>query len=117
MFKQFAKSVTSGSFAALKILVCPCAKTAVINALSVAPTETLGKLITPPLNPSLLRELIIKPLSNLTFAPSASITITCKSIGLLPMAHPPGRGTFAVPFDANKGPNTRIEALICLTKS
>ena len=33
------------------------------------------------------------------------------------MAQPPGRGTFAEPFDANNGPKTRIEALICLTKS
>ena len=51
------------------------------------------------------------------FAPKASITIICKSIGLLPIAQPPGSGTFADPLEANKGPKIRIEALICLTSS
>ena len=40
-FRQFATSTTSGSRAAFSISVSPRASTAAINALWVAPTETL----------------------------------------------------------------------------
>ena len=33
------------------------------------------------------------------------------------MAQPPGKGTLAEPLEANKGPKTRIDALIFLTRS
>ena len=33
------------------------------------------------------------------------------------MAQPPGNGTFAVPLETNNGPNTSIDARICLTRS
>ena len=52
LIKHIPKSTISGSCAAFKILVSPFANTAVIIALSVAPTEIFGKLITPPLKPS-----------------------------------------------------------------
>ena len=47
-FKQFVKSIISGSFAALNILVLPFAKEAAIIIFSVAPTEILGNLISVP---------------------------------------------------------------------
>ena len=49
--KHFIKSQTSGSFAALVIIVSPRAKVAAITRFSVAPTETVGNVIEAPDKP------------------------------------------------------------------
>ncbi len=49
--RHLARSVISGSRAAFSMTVVPLARTAAINAFSVAPTETIGKLIVPPTRP------------------------------------------------------------------
>ena len=48
LIKHFAKSTTSGSFAALLIVVIPSAKEAAIRTFSVAPTLTGSKEILAP---------------------------------------------------------------------
>ncbi len=50
-FRQSARSISSGSQAALVIAVSPSARTAASMACSVAPTELNGKSIWPPRNP------------------------------------------------------------------
>ena len=49
-FKNFARSSTSGSFATLRNIVCPFAKTAAIIIFSVPVTDIPGKLISHPIN-------------------------------------------------------------------
>ena len=50
-------------------------------------------------------------------APIFSNALICKSTGLVPIEHPPGRLTLAMRCFASKGPKTRIDALIFLTIS
>ena len=50
-------------------------------------------------------------------APSASRPLRCRSIGLEPIAHPPGCGILALPLRASSGPMTRMDARILLTSS
>ena len=40
----------------------------------------------------------------------------CRSTGLDPIAHPPGKETRACPYFASKGPKTKTPALIVLTR-
>jgi hypothetical protein len=51
LVRQLARSATSGSRAAFSITVSPFARVAAMRALWVAPTETLGKLMRPPVRP------------------------------------------------------------------
>ena len=50
-------------------------------------------------------------------APIASNALRCRSIGRLPIMHPPGRAIFACPIFAKSGPMIRKDALILLISS
>ena len=52
-----------------------------------------------------------------TLAPIASKPLICKLTGREPIAQPPGKETSACPIRATKGPSTRIDARMVLTKS
>src|SRR5699024_11088596 len=84
--------------------------------ICVAPTLCKSKLIVPPHN-TIVVIAEIKPPSIWISAPSSSKPLICCSIGLEPMAQPPGKATLACPKRANNGPITRILALILLTYS
>ena len=88
MFKQFAKSIISGSIAAFVILVTPCAKTEAKIMFSVAPTLGKSKSI---FAPTILSHLhTINPPSSEIFIPNFLKLFRCRSIGLAPISHPPG---------------------------
>ena len=88
---------------------------AAIIKFSVAPTEIFEKQIFDPTNP-LGAEAYTYPCVILYCTPSLDSAFKCKSIGLVPIAHPPGRETFAFPNFESKGPKTNIPARIVLTK-
>src|SRR5216117_4057671 len=118
LFRKFARSTTSGSWAAPSITVVPSASTAAIMTLSVP--RTVGpnfprKLITAPRNFG--AKTFILPPSTRTAAPSASKPFSCKSIGRSPMTHPPGIDTVASLQRPSSGPSTQTEARILRTTS
>ena len=76
----------------------------------------VGKVISSPFNPFGALHSIY-PRSNLNSAPSLASAFRCRSTGLAPIAHPPGRDTDACLFLARSGPRTRMLALIFLTRS
>ena len=45
-----------------------------------------------------------------------TMTFKCKSIGLDPIEHPPGKDTLAVPYFAKSGPKTKTPARIVFKK-
>ena len=51
----------------------------------------------------------------LIFAPSFFNANKCKSTGLVPIAQPPGKETFAFLYFVNKEPKTSTPALIVFT--
>ena len=115
-FRQFPRSIISGSLAALMIWVLPLARLAAIIVFSVAPTDTTGNTILFPTRPFLHRALIY-PSASSTIAPNCCIAQMCKSTGRVPIAHPPGKETLTLPYLANKGPSTNMEARILRTCS
>ena len=114
-FKKLIKSCTSGSHAQFLSSVLPFEKHEAINIFSVAPTDIFGNLIRQPFKP-LLAETIIYPFFTLTLAPIFFRAFKCKSIGLDPMEHPPGKDTLAVPYFAKSGPKTKTPARIVFKK-
>ena len=112
--KKLLKSFTSGSIAQLLSIVLPLALQAAIIKFSVAPTETFGKLIFAPLRP-LFAVAYIYPSIIFIFTPIFFKASICKFTGLNPIAHPPGKETFALPNFDNNEPRTSIPALIVLT--
>ena len=82
---------------------------------SVAPTDILGNLIFDPINPFGATAWTY-PWSILYFTPSFEKALRWISIGLVPIAHPPGNETLAWPNLASKGPSTNIPARIVFTK-
>ena len=115
LFKKFIRSFISGSIAQLLKVVLPFAKDAAIIKFSVAPTEILGNRIFAPVKP-FGAEAWTYPCMILYLTPSLDNDFKWISIGLVPIAHPPGNETFAIPNFANKGPRTNIPARIVLTK-
>ncbi len=107
---------TSGSRAAFLIIVVPSATTAAIRIFSVAVTDCLSNtIIFPCIGPSIIASTY--PFLSSIIAPSLFSPSRCKLIGLAPMAQPPGRDTLARPRRASRGPSTRTEARIVLTRS
>ena len=84
------------------------------KAFSGAPTEIDGKLILAPFNPCLASAKIY-PSFIFIFAPNFFKANKCKSTGLEPIAHPPGKETFAFPYLVNNEPKTNTPALIVFT--
>ena len=84
------------------------------KAFSVAPTDTLGKVILFPFKP-FFASAIINPFFILIFAPNFFNAKRCKSTGLEPIAHPPGSEILAFLYLANNGPKTKTPALIVFT--
>ena len=116
LIKKLIISSISGSWAALTIVVFPFAKQLAIITFWVPPTLGKSKKIVVPSN-SFSALASTKPASWIIVAPKASKPFKCWSIGLLPIEHPPGIATFALPSRANIGPNTKNEARILLTNS
>ena len=114
--KQFARSTTSGSRAALRITVSPRARVAAIIKFSVAPTEATGSSIRAPLSPFGAFASMYPSFKEIC-APSCAIPATCRSTGRGPIAQPPGIETHAYPSRAKSGPRTKMDALIFRTKS
>ena len=94
--------------------VFPLALYEASNAFSVAPTEIDGNLISVPFSP-FFASAIIYPSFIFIFAPSFFKANKCKSTGLVPIAQPPGKETFALPYLVSRGPKTRTPALIVFT--
>ena len=113
-FRKNIKSLISGSIAQFFKIVFPLAFKDASKAFSVAPTDNDGNLIVVPFNP-FDASANIYPSFILIFAPSFFNANRCKSTGLVPIAHPPGKETFAFPYLANKEPRTNTPALIVLT--
>ena len=113
-FKNKIKSFTSGSIAQFFKIVFPFALKAASKAFSVAPTEIVGNFITSPFNP-FFASAIIYPFLIFIFAPNFFNANKCKSTGLVPIAHPPGKETFAFPYFESSGPKTNTPALIVFT--
>jgi hypothetical protein len=113
-FKNKIKSFISGSIAQFFKIVLPFAIKAASNAFSVAPTELLGNFIVVPFKPFLVSANIY-PFLIFIFAPSFFKANKCKSTGLVPIAQPPGRETFAFPYLVNNEPKTKTPALIVFT--
>ena len=102
LFKKLATSTICGSFAAFSITQIPSAKEAAIIMFIVAPTDTLSKKILLPVNLEVSTSTI--PLLTSASAPNALNPFRCKSIGLLPILHPPGSATFAFLYFPSKAP-------------
>ena len=119
LLRKLARSTISGSSAAFSIYVVPSASTAAVIIFSVAPTLGKSRYMVSPTRPCPPATASTYPSSSQTvmIAPRASKPLRCRSIGLLPMAQPPGRCTFARPFLASSGPITKIEARIWFTSS
>jgi len=113
VFRKLARSTISGSFATFSRIVWPLARAAAIMMFSVAPTLGKSRYILEPLRR--LHDPLIKPCSNLILAPKASNPLICKSIGRLPILHPPGSAISALWNLASNGPNNRFEALSFFT--
>ena len=94
----------SGSRAAFSMIVLPLALTAASITLIVAPMETISKKIRSPVKPSSSVRKYMAPCSLVTFAPSASKPLICKSIGRGPKKQPPGNPTTPSPNFANNAP-------------
>ena len=114
-FRKLAKSTISGSSAAFSIIVVPSASTAAIIIFSVAPTDGKSKYNLDPTNLSALAST--KPWSITISAPKALNPFKCRSIGLVPIEHPPGIDIFVWLNLASNGPITKNDALIFLTSS
>ena len=97
-----ARSTTSGSRAQFSISVSPSARTAAISRSSVPVTVILSKTMCAP------RRRVARasryPCSWVMVAPIFSRPLMCRSMGLPPMAHPPGMATRAMPVRAISGP-------------
>ena len=94
------------------------ARTAAMTAFSVAPTDTTGKVKSPPVSrlpPGAVART--KPAAISISAPIASSAWRWRSIGRSPIAQPPGSETVASPARASSGPSTRIDARIRRTMS
>ena len=115
-FKISHSWTTSGSLAALVIVVAPLARAAAITMFAVPVTVILSKIISQPFNPSGAVASTYPALMSMC-APICSSAFKCKSIGLCPIAQPPGSETSQCPNLANRGPSTKIEARIVLTMS
>src|SRR3712207_4461332 len=115
LFKNIAKSSISGSSAEFSIMVSPLANVAAIIIFSVAPTDGKSKYILLPINSLALASTYPYPI--FTSAPSAINPFKCRSIGLVPILHPPGNDILNLPNLANIGPINKNDALNFLTKS
>ena len=116
--RHVTKSTISGSIAAFFSWDLPFARQAAITKFSVAPTDANFNLCSPPTNLPLLGVCACRyPSFNSISAPSARRAEICKSIGLAPIAQPPGNETMASPALASRGPRTKFDARIFLTIS
>src|SRR6195952_4961031 len=103
-----ARSMISGSRAALSMTVVPWASTAAIKMFSVAPTLGKSRPICAPRSRSAAPTTM--PCSMLIVAPSARRPLWCMSRGREPMASPPGSATLARWQRPINGPSTQTDA-------
>ena len=108
-------STTSGSRAALSIVVVPSANTAAVTMFSVAPTLGNENAMSAPCSRSAVA--CTSPWANLNDAPIASRPATCMSIGRAPKSSPPGIDRRTSPQRVSSGPSTLIDARIRSTSS
>ena len=109
------RSTTSGSRAALSIVVTPSAKTAAVTMFSVAPTLGNGNVTSAPCSRSAVASS--SPWLNLNVAPICSRPATCMSIGRAPKSSPPGIDRRTRPKRVSSGPSTLIDARMRSTSS
>ena len=107
------RSTTSGSRAALWMMVTPSANTAAIRMFSVAPTDGNSSWISAPRNDS--ASATTHPCSMLQRAPNWRRPDWCISSGREPIASPPGSATRARLQRPTNGPSTQTEARNCRT--
>ena len=109
------RSTTSGSRAALSMVVTPSAHTAAVTMFSVAPTLGKANVTSAPCRRSAVASS--SPWLNLNVAPIASRPATCMSIGRAPKSSPPGIDRRTRPQRVSSGPSTLIDARIRSTSS
>ena len=114
-FKKLIKSVTSGSIEQLLNVVSLSANIDAIIAFS----EPVTLLVLNLYNPPVLDILFVSkyPLSIIVVYPSDSKALICSSIGLSPIAQPPGKEIRALPKRPRRAPQTNTDALIVFTNS
>ena len=96
-------------------VVFPSANVAAIIRFSVPVTVTFSKVYSVPFN--FFTFPTIYPCSIENSTPIFESPFRCKSTGLAPIKHPPGRDTFARPYFARSGPRTKNDALMVFTRS
>ncbi len=97
--RNAARSLISGSRAALSSTVCPFARTAAVSRFSVAPT--LGKSSTIRAPHNVRHRASMRPCTMSSSAPIACSPRKCMSSLRLPMLSPPGIATRASPQRAS----------------
>ena len=111
-----ARSSISGSQAALRMTVVPCAMDEASMRFSVAPTLGKSSTTSAPCRPCGV-DASMKPWSVLNCTPRASRLVMCMSSLRAPIWQPPGMATRAQPKRAIRGPRMLMEALILATSS
>ena len=109
------RSTTSGSRAALSIVVTPSANTAAVTMFSVAPTLGKPNVTSAPCRRSAVASS--SPWLNLNSAPIASSPAMCMSIGRAPKSSPPGIDRRTRPQRVSSGPSTLTDARMRSTSS
>ena len=114
--RNIARSVNSGSRAALVRIVVPLAITAASRMFSVAPTDGNSSSTSAPINPRGAHPWSA-PSRISNSAPRRRSPSRCMSMGRDPKSSPPGSAIRTSPTRASRAPTTRIDARILLTTS
>ena len=112
-FRNAARSTISGSRAAPRSTVSPCAQTAASSSVSVAPTLGNRRVISAPCRPEGASSTSRPGPASSSCTPIRARPVRCRSMGREPILHPPGSTVSARPSRASSGAQKRMEARIC----
>ena len=110
-FRNAARSSISGSRAAPRRVVSPCASAAASSRVSVAPTLGNRRVMSAPCSPAGAVSSRRSP-SSCGQAPICTRPARCRSMGRAPMRQPPGSTVCARPSRASSGAQNRMDARI-----
>ncbi len=111
-FRNAARSLISGSRAAPRSTVSPCAQTAASSSVSVAPTLGNPSVMSAPCSPEGAVRISLAPSSR-------QCTPHLRKAGKVhaPMRHPPGSTVSTRPSRARSGAQNKMDARICAAAS
>ena len=110
-FRNAARSLISGSRAAPRRTVSPCAAAAAKSSVSVAPTLGNPSVMSAPYSPAGAVRISLAP-SSRQCTPICARPERCRSTGLAPMRHPPGNTVSTRPSRARSGAQNKMDARI-----